>query len=45
MRSNSHTLYSHIRAVFEHSKWDACMHEFIEGTKACIKTIFNLSLG
>jgi hypothetical protein len=23
----------------------ACMHEFIEDTKACIKTIFNLSLG
>jgi hypothetical protein len=37
--------FSHKRAVFKYSKWDTCIHEFIEDTKACIKTNFNLSLG
>ena len=41
MWSNSHILFSHRRVVFKHSKWYACMYEFIEDTKACIKAIFN----
>ena len=45
MWSNSHVLTSHIGVVFKHNNWDVCMYEFIEDTKACIKTIFNLSLG
>ena len=45
MWSNLHLLTSHTGVVFKHNNWDVCMHGFIEATEACIKTIFNLSLG